>query len=55
MRDKFGFLNVDIWFDVTECCKNSSYKMLVVFSSIFEADGKISFAYNFVAPVKDVN
>ena len=54
MRDKFSFLDVDIWFDVTECkfiMKNSSFKMLVVFSPIFVADTKITFVYNFVAPL----
>ena len=54
MRGKFSFLYVDIWFDVTECkfiMKNSSFKMLVVFSPIFVADTKITFVYNFVAPL----
>ena len=54
MRGKFKFLYVDIWFDVTECkfiTKNRSFKMLVVFSPIFVADTKITFVYNFVAPL----
>ena len=54
MRGKFSFLYVDIWFDVTKCkfiVKNSSFEMLVVFSSIFVADTKITFVYNFVAPL----
>ena len=54
MRGKFSFLYVDIWFDVTECkfiMKNSSFKILVVFSPIFVADTKITFVYNFVAPL----
>ena len=52
-RGKVSFLNVDIWFVVTKCkfiVKNSSFEMLVVFSSIFVADTKITFVYNFVAP-----
>ena len=39
---------------VTKCkfiVKNSSFEMLVVFSPIFVADTKITFAYNFVAPL----
>ena len=54
MRGKFSFLYVDIWFDVTKCkfiVKNSSFEMLVVFSHIFVADTKITFVYNFVAPL----
>ena len=54
MTGKFSFLYVDIWFDVTECkfiMKNSSFKMLVVFSPIFVADTKIAFIYNSVAPL----
>ena len=54
MRDKFIFLFVDIWFHVTKCkfnVKNSSFEMLVVFSPIFVADTKITFVYNFVAPL----
>ena len=54
MRGKFSFLYVDIWFDVTKCkfiVKNSSFEMLVVFSPIFVADTKITFVYNFVAPL----
>ena len=46
MRGKFSFLNVDSWFDVTKCkfiVKNSSFRMLVVFSPIFVADTKITF------------
>ena len=40
---------------MTKCkfiVKNSSFKMLVVFSPIFVADTKITFVYNFVAPLK---
>ena len=54
LRGKFSFLNVDIWFDVTKykfIVKNSSFAMLVVFSPIFVADTKITFVYNFVAPL----
>ena len=39
---------------VTKCkfiVKNSSFEMLVVFSHIFVADTKITFVYNFVAPL----
>ena len=53
MREKFSFLHAGIWFDVTECkfiMKNSSVKMLVVFSIIFVKDTKITFFYNIVAP-----
>ena len=55
MRDKFSFLNVDSSFDVTKCkfiVKNSSFKMLVVLSPIFVEDTKITFVYNFVAPLR---
>ena len=34
--------------------QNSSFKMLVVFSSIFVADTKIPFVYNFVVPLRDL-
>ena len=54
MRGKFSFLYVDIWFNVTKCkfiVKNSSFEMLVVFSPIFVADTKMTFVYNFVAPL----
>ena len=54
MIDKFIFLFVDIWFDVTKCkfnVKNSSFEMFVVFSPIFVADTQITFVYNFVAPL----
>ena len=54
MRGKFNFRYVDILFDVTKCkfiVKNSSFKMLVMFSPIFVADTKITFVYNFVAPL----
>ena len=57
MRGKFSFLYVDIWLDLTKCksiLKNSSFKMLVVLSSIFVADTKVTFAYDFVAPLKRV-
>ena len=40
---------------MTKCkfiVKNSSFEMLVVFSPIFVADTKITFVYNFVAPLK---
>ena len=53
--DKFSFLYVDIWFDVTKCkfnVKDCSFEMLVVFSPIFVADTKITFVYNFVSPLK---
>ena len=33
--------------------KNTSFKMLVVLSSIFVADTKITFIYNFVAPLSE--
>ena len=58
MRGKFSFLYVDIWFDVTKCkfiMRNSSFKMLDVFSPIFMADAKITFVYNFVAPLILIN
>ena len=54
VRVKFSFLNVDICLDLTKCkfiVKNSSFKMLVVLSPIFEADTRITFAYNFIAPL----
>ena len=57
MRGKFSFLSTDIWFDVTKCkfiLKNSSFKILVVFSPIYVADTKITFVYNFVAPLTTV-
>ena len=57
MRGKFSFLYVDIWLDLTKCksiLKKSSFKMLVVLSSIFVADTKVTFAYDFVAPLKKV-
>ena len=41
---------------VTKCkfiVKNSSFEMLVVFSPIFVADTKITFVYNFVAPLRE--
>ena len=53
-RGKFSFPYVDIWFDLTKCkfiVKNSSFKMLVVLSLIFVTDTKITFFYNFVAPL----
>ena len=34
--------------------KNSSFEMLVVFSPIFVADTKITFVYNFVAPLRQL-
>ena len=40
---------------MTECklvTQNSSFKMMAVFSLIFVADTKITFDYNFVAPLK---
>ena len=55
MRDKFSFLYLDIWFDVTKCkfiVKNSSFEMFVMFSPIFVANTKITFVYNLVAPLK---
>ena len=54
MRGKFSFLYVDVWFDMTKYkfnVKNSSFEMLVVFSPIFVVDTKITFVYNFVAPL----
>ena len=54
MKDKFSFLSVNIWFDVTKCkfiVKCSSFKMLVAFLPIFVADTKITFVYDFVAPL----
>ena len=54
VRDKFSFLNVDICFHLAKCkliVKNSSFKILVVLSLIFVADTKITFVYNFVAPL----
>ena len=54
LRGKFSFLFVDIWFYVTKyqlIMQNRSFKMLVVFSSIFVADTKITFVYNFVVPL----
>ena len=42
---------------MTKCkfvVKNGSFEMLVVFSPIFVADTKITFVYNFVAPLKAV-
>ena len=48
------FLYVDIWFGMTKrkfIVKKSSFKILVVFSLIFVADKKITFVYNFVAPL----
>ena len=55
MRGKFSFLDVDIWFDVAKCkfiVKHSNFKMLVAFSPIFVTDTKITFVYNFVAPLR---
>ena len=54
VRGKFSFLYVDIWFDVTKCKsigKNSSFKVLLMFSPVFVADTKTTFVYNFVAPL----
>ena len=54
VKGNFSFLFVDIWFNMTNCkfiVKNSSFKMLVVFLPIFVADTKITFSYNFVAPL----
>ena len=45
---------VDICFDLAKCeviVKNRNLKMLVVLSPIFVADTKITFVYNFVAPI----
>ena len=58
MRGKFSFLYVDIWFDVMKCrfnVKDSSFKMLAVFLPIFVADTKISFVYNFIAPLRNLS
>ena len=54
VRGKFSFLYVDIWFDMIKSkvtVKNISFKMLVVFLPIFVVDTKITFVYNFVAPL----
>ena len=54
MKGKFSFLSVNIWFDVMKCkfiVKYSNFKMLVVFLPIFVADTKVTFVYNFVAPL----
>ena len=54
LRGKFSFLYVDIWFDLTKCkfiVTNIGFKMQVVLLPIFEADPKITFVYNFVAPL----
>ena len=54
VRGKFSFLYVDISFDVAKfrfIVKNSTFKMLVVFSLIFVVDAKLTFVYNFVAPL----
>ena len=54
MRSKFSFMYVGICFDVTKCkfiVKNSRLKMLVVFLPIFVVYTKITFIYNFVAPL----
>ena len=54
VKGSFSFLFKDIWFDMTNCkfiVKNNSFKMLVVFLPIFVADTKITFAYNFLAPL----
>ena len=53
-RDKFSFPDVYVWLDVTKgkfIVENSGFKMLVVFSPIFVADTKITFVYNFIAPL----
>ena len=45
MTGKFSFVYEDVWFDVkkfTFIVKNSSFKMLVVFSPIFVVDTKIT-------------
>ena len=44
VRDNFIVLYVDMWFDVPKC------KFIVCISSIFVADTKIIFVYNFEAP-----
>ena len=54
MREELIFLYEDIWLDARKCkfiMKNSSFKTLVVFSSILVADTKTTFIYNFVAPL----
>ena len=54
VRGKFSFLYVDISFDVAKfrfIVKNSTFKMLVVFSLIFVVDAKLTSVYNFVAPL----
>ena len=55
MRGKFSFIYVDIWFDLTKCkfiVKNISFKMLAVLSPIFVPNPKITFVFDFVAPLK---
>ena len=52
MRSNFYFLREDNKFDVSVfCLRNSSFKMLVVFSVIFEAGTKTILRYDFVAPL----
>ena len=54
MIAKISFLYVDIWFEVMKwkfIVTNNSFEMLVVFLPIFVADTKITFVYNFVAPL----
>ena len=54
MRGKFSLLYVHIRFDMAKCnfiVKNSSFKMLVLFSPVSVADTKIAFVYNFLAPL----
>ena len=54
MRGRSSFLYVDIWFASTKreiIGKSSSLEMLVALLLIFVVDTKITFAYNFVAPL----
>ena len=54
MRGRSSFLYGDIWFASTKCKiigKSSSLEMLVTLLLIFVVDTKITFAYNFVAPL----
>ena len=51
---KFSFLQVDIQFDVPKCIQfqKQKFKTLVVFLSIFVADTKRFFSYNFRFPLR---
>ena len=54
VKGKFSFPSVNIWFDVTKCkfiVKYRSFKMYDAPLPIFVADIKITFVYNFAAPL----